>query len=628
MSVQAGVMSFGAPPIPAELANAIADALRPFGSESQGSYRRDDVLLVYGGDHVTVEQAGERQPFTSPTGLVMTWDGRLDNQEELVFALARQLHQDHGDVAIAAAVYEKWGTDGLRRLVGDWSLAIWDARNSRLTLASDYAGTRALYYARSAGHLHWSTSLGELAARLGHRDDLETRFVVGFLTGLGTPEISPYRRILSVPVAHALSWDRDGRSWRSRFWTPPIDRRHHGRFDDYLPEFRARFAQAVGSRARSTRPVYAELSGGLDSSSIVCVADRLWRHGQLAAPVHTVSCVTDSSPESDERRFIVAVEEHIGRPGAHVLSEQVMDVWDETWGWVTPLHPSGKSLTMFQVARDHDARVLLSGRMGDVAMANTPEQTSAILESLEGARFIEALKRGHRWCRSAGRTIWDLTGKVALEYLPTRRSYVRSMLDPFGASATRPEDAAAEAFHLTAPLAQIWREHAETRAGRLLAVHPASRRSFLADLLDSTELRWLQSPPELSPVTYSHPYADRRLIEFMLAIPANVAVQPGQPRAIMRAALEGVLPPRVRARFSKGFGDPLHLRAIRQRVPADLSELDSWCVVERSYVDLTRLRAALCEVKNGASRRLKNLQLIMALERWLRERSSSNATSK
>lgn len=202
------------------------------------------------------------------------------------------------------------------------------------------------------------------------------------------------------------------------------------------------------------------------------------------------------------------------------------------------------------------------------------------------------------------------------------------MLHPFGASTTRPEYAAAEAFHLTAPLAQIWHEHAEARASRLLAILPASRRSFLADVLDSTELRWLQSPPELSPVTYSHPYADRRLIEFMLAIPANVAVQPGQPRALMRAALEGVLPPRVRARFSKGFADPLHLRAIRQRLPADLSELGSWRVVERSYVDPKRLHAALCEVKNGASRRLKNLLLIMALERWLRVRANSSAMSK
>lgn len=626
MSVQAGVLSFVGRPISPELVDSIDSRLRPFGAEAAGRHAVNGVALVHRSFHVTPEDVSEVQPHIARCGCVMTWDGRLDNRDDLIFDLWRQLGNAPTDVAIAAEAFSTWGVQGLQRLVGDWSLVVWDPRDRSVTLASDYAGIRALYYAEREGALHWSTSLAELVVRLDLCSELDSRFIVGYLTGLNAPELTPYLGVSSVPVGHALVWSRDGRVQRQRFWQLRTGRTEHKTLLDYGVEFRSVFARSVGSRLRAEHSVWAELSGGLDSSSVVCVADYVLK--QRSRPqwqLGTVSCISSGSPESDERRFIAAVEEQRQQRSHYVFSESAVDSVDQRWAWVSPHHPFGKSLEMFRIAAQHGGRVLLSGRFGDVVMLNTPEDLGGIFEALAAGHVREVASRAHDWCVNTRRTVWDLTYSLTLEFLPAscrRRSSIGELLSPFGVEGTDPIEGAVQAFHMTRPLAQLWYEAAVGRSSRAIAAEPRGKRLLLADILDCTELRWLQSPPELSPVVYAHPYADRRLVEFMLSVPASVASGPGRPRALMKEALKDVLPARVLGRFSKGYADPLHLRIIKARLPVDLGDLDSWQVVQRSYVDRVHLRNALSDVRNGASRKLKNLLMVVSLERWLATREA------
>src|SRR6267142_5078586 len=124
----------------------------------------------------------------------MTWDGRLDNRDDLLLQHWRVLKEDTTDVALAMAAYEKWGEDGFARLVGDWSLALWDAAPRELLLASDYMGIRPLYYAHDRDEVAWSSDLGLLVSRLP-AVEIDDRFIVGYLTFAIPPETTPYRGI-------------------------------------------------------------------------------------------------------------------------------------------------------------------------------------------------------------------------------------------------------------------------------------------------------------------------------------------------------------------------------------------------------------------------------------------------
>jgi len=549
------------------------------------------------------------------------WDGRLDNREDLAFDMGES-QSGVSDALLVSHALDRWGTNALAKLIGDWSLTLWDPSAPSVTLASDYAGVRPLFYSEQADSLHWSTSLAELTLRLGVREHLDDRFALGYLTGLAEANVSPYRGISSVPAGHAMTWSMDGSVRTRRFWSLPHDELPIAA-GDVAPEFRRIFASAVRARLRTPGPVWAELSGGLDSSAVVCMARLCLMSTGAVDRLRTVSCISSSSSESDERRFVEAVVGPLAIPNEQLVSEHTTDAFDSTWGWVSPVHPSGRALAMFRLAEGNGSKVLLSGRLGDVVMMNTPEATAAISEALEERDVRAVISLGRQWCLKSRRTVWDLASLLVQDIWPRQNGMASAeqLLMPFGVDTTRPVAAAKQAYHLSDALAARWVELARCRTRRpALAGVSAAKRAVVADILDSTEQRWLQAPAELAPVSYAHPYADRRLVEFMLRLPARVTLPPGEPRALMKSALRDILPARILARFSKGFADPLNMRTIRRRVLAGSDAVASWEVVRRGYIDARELSRSFAEIRNGGSRKLKNLLMVVNLERWLSQR--------
>src|SRR5258707_14553304 len=146
MSVQFGRWNFeGQGPAP-DYNEKVSATLAPYGPDSNESYSKGGVTILYRAFHTTKESRRESQPHVSPSGAVITWDGRLDNRAELIRDLRDVLAFDSTDVAIVAAAYEKWGADCFARLIGDWAVSIWNPNNRSLILAKDPIGTRHLYY--------------------------------------------------------------------------------------------------------------------------------------------------------------------------------------------------------------------------------------------------------------------------------------------------------------------------------------------------------------------------------------------------------------------------------------------------------------------------------------------------
>src|SRR5439155_13185056 len=199
--------------------------------------------------------------------------------------------------AIVSCAFERWGVDGLRLLTGEWSVAIWDGPRRMLHLARDYVGVRPLYYFADREKVLWSTDLGELAVRSGRVDALSEAFVARFMAVRFRSEITPYEDVHGVPAATCLSFGADGVHMRRRFWNlnPGVVRYRDKR--QYEEHLRALWRDAVAARLRTGGTVWAELSGGLDSSSVVCMADWSIKNRRAAAQaVQPLSYVTTESP--------------------------------------------------------------------------------------------------------------------------------------------------------------------------------------------------------------------------------------------------------------------------------------------------------------------------------------------
>ena len=277
MSVQFGKCNFdGVPVDPGDL-DKVRPLLAPYGPDGEGCICKDNLAILFLAFHTTKESRREIQPHVSQSGALLTWDGRLDNREELIRRLGGGISVTSTDLEIVAAAYGHWGTDSLAKLIGDWTLSIWDAKNRCLILAKDFIGTRQLFYSVEKDHVSWCTILDPLVLLAGHSFELHKEYVASWLACFPAPQLTPYVGIHSVPPSSFVRLETDKRTI-VRYWDfDPGKRVRFGTDAEYEENFREVFSSSVRRRLRSDTAVLAELSGGMDSSSIVCMADEIGR---------------------------------------------------------------------------------------------------------------------------------------------------------------------------------------------------------------------------------------------------------------------------------------------------------------------------------------------------------------
>ena len=285
MSVQFGRWNFeGQPPAP-DYIEKVSAALAPYGPDSNESYSNGGIRILYRAFHTTKESHREKQPHISSSGAVITWDGRLDNRAELISELRDSLTVNSTDVAIVSAAYEKWGANCFAKFIGDWALSIWSPREHSVLLAKDPIGTRHLYYSSDNIQVTWSTILDPLVLFAGKAFSICEEYIAGwFATMFPAAHLTPYFGIHAVPPSSFVLL-RPGKNLASKYWDFDPGKRIRYRNDaEYEEHFRSALATSVQRRLRSDRPILAELSGGMDSSSIVCMADTVIARGAAECP--------------------------------------------------------------------------------------------------------------------------------------------------------------------------------------------------------------------------------------------------------------------------------------------------------------------------------------------------------
>src|SRR5260370_22902338 len=242
MSVQAGVWNYDGKPVDRDFSDKIRRELAECGPDGETTFFDDSGGTLYRSFHTTPESRLERQPHVSDSGKVFTWDGRLDNRDELIPQLHSNLTADHTDLALVEAAFECWGTNSFAMLIGDWALAIWDPRDKELILARDYAGIRHLFYYPKSKSVICCSHL-ESIALCGDQFTLCDEYFAGYLALWPEAHLTPYREIHSVPPGKFGSVRNETVSIHS-YWTfnPQLKTRHKSDAE-YEEHFRYLFRQ-------------------------------------------------------------------------------------------------------------------------------------------------------------------------------------------------------------------------------------------------------------------------------------------------------------------------------------------------------------------------------------------------
>src|SRR2546430_2610339 len=320
MSVQFGRWNFDGRSSAPDYVEKVRATLVAYGPDGGGAYAKDGVEIGYRAFCTTKESWHEKQPYVLASGQVITWDGRLDNRMELIHEMSSSVIAERTDVAIVAAAYEKWGDKCLAKLIGDWALSIWNPINRSLLLAKDPFGTKHLYYTCESEHVIWCSILDPLVLFAEKTFAICEEYVAGWFAHVPAAHLTPYLGIHSVPPS-SFVFLQPGKQTVRKYWDFDPSKRIRYRSDaEYEEHFRTVFATAVRRKLRSDRPILADLSVGMDSGSIVCMADTVMAQGQAECPrLDTISWYDDTydhiEPDTNELHWVAKVEEKRGRVG-------------------------------------------------------------------------------------------------------------------------------------------------------------------------------------------------------------------------------------------------------------------------------------------------------------------------
>jgi asparagine synthase (glutamine-hydrolysing) len=581
----------------------------------RGAYHTDGVVaLAQAMLETTPEDAFDRQPHRAHTGA--RWivaDARVDNRRELLDLRvdAARPATEIPDAELILWAYERWGEACPTKLLGDFAFAIWDGERRRLFCARDRLGVRQLYYHHDAASFRCATEMDVLFAdeRVARRPD--RRSIALYLAGRYTErDETLYEGVHALPPGHALTVTSTS-IHREAYWRPdPRRATSTSGEDDDAARFRHVFSEAVRCRLRAGRPVAAHVSGGLDSSSVACEAERLRRAGLTeGAPL---SLLRSAFPglDCDELGYSQAVADHLGLPVATCSPADEPDICrlDQRYPDLY-FHPT---LTMLDPVHDdfqrRGGRVVLTGSGGDLLMEPTGFEVSYHLRrrrlgaAIEAAGFDGAALSWSALRKLAGQGLWLLAPRAAARVKKVSRPLNERW--PW----------------LSRESAEIVGAHQDQEWAELSGLHPDLLTADLCRSVTHLPLAGVfhDRAAALHGIEFRHPFYDVRVIEELLSLPLERRFGRGLTKRVIRRAMGPTLPSRVRERTDKADFGSYIVRVFLEGQRAALQRLFSASLlVERRLVDARALRT-LIEAPPRAENALVIADLA-AMELWLRD---------
>lgn len=487
---------------------------------------------------------------------------RLDAPRDVKTALGLDGPSLPDDRSLVAAAALRWGPGpAAERLYGDFSIAEWDERAQRLTIARDALGPRPVYTVTVPGMVIFATTLQILMALPEVPRDLDETIVAHTLTiAMQDQEQTIYRHIRRVPPGATAIFENG--AWRTARWFT-LERLKPVRFardDDYVQAGRELLDRAVACRLSDTGRNAAFLSGGFDSGGVAATAARLLGDRRLMAFTRA-SGADHPDYGFDERGLAGLVAARYPNIDWTVIDdarEALRDIEPESemGGLLIPRQGSFNGTwfeSLLLSVQEKGIDVILSGGVGNSVLSWHGEpEFAARMRSLRWFGVVRDLNllarsRGKSLARTTLGTMWASLAPRALQRWRYDRKFARhggrwqwfSLVSPDFLDEIDYERLGAEVGH-DLP----FRPKFSSRELRLRMLQGQRGR----DLASFSRKRWRASILD--------PYSDRAMVEFALAIPEDQYWRAGESRWLARRVLADRVPAEVLAQKGKGKQSP------------------------------------------------------------------------
>jgi asparagine synthase (glutamine-hydrolysing) len=505
------------------------------------------------------------QPMSSSNGDVwIVFNGEIYNYIELRNELIAKGYSFHTqtDTEVIINSYLEWGTDCLIRFNGMWAFALWDTRKQQLFCGRDRLGIKPFYYSWTNGCFTFGSEIKALLFYPGNQPKQNDAVIYDYLSSglVNHSENTFYEGIQQLIPGHFLLLCNRQLTVR-RYWELSANSpSEHLTDEEYASRFYALFEDALRLHLRSDVPIGTCLSGGIDSSSIVCIANKLLFSDRVIATELVgkqqktfSSCFDD--PRFDERKYIQTVldvtnaEENFVFPSAQKLIGEIEKlIWhqDEPFGSTSMF---AQWCVMEKAAR-RGVKVLLDGQGADELLAGYQPFYSFYWSSLLQSRKFKSLAQELSAYRNLfGGSIWWNAARILKPYLP--RNFIN-----FTLRLTKKQNSG-EAQGIHPDFSHRYKRQNPT----FPRFTQDNFKNYLYENLVYSSLPGLLRYEDRNSMAHSIearvPFLDYRLVEWIFSLPNEQKIHGGLTKYVMRSAMKNILPEQIRMRTDKmGFVTP------------------------------------------------------------------------
>lgn len=507
--------------------------------------------------------AGGHQPMVSPDGRwTIVFNGEIYNYRELRQELKSLgfVFNTASDTEVLLSCWARWGMSCLPKLRGMFAFAVFDRQTQVLTCVRDAFGIKPLFYSLGPTEVCFASEVPALLELLADRPKLDQQCAFNYLMwgSYDDSEATFYSGVRQLMPGCWLSVKIHDRGTvqanSARWWWPEIQERTDLSFGQAAEAFRAMFIDSVRLHLRSDVPLGAALSGGLDSSALVCVM----RHLEPAVPIHTFSFIAPGTA-TDEERWVDIVNAHVGAVSHKVQASSAdlaADLDDMVHAQGEPFGSTSiyAQYRVFRLARDHGVTVTLDGQGADELLAGYNGFPEGYVRSLlDRAEPVAAIRFLLEWSRWPGRRKLEalriLGSAVAPQ--PLRSIAIRLRRDLRGPRWIKWKVLDSEGIDPTPDRYEVGLDGDGRRLVEALRATVSGQG--LAALLrhgDRNSMRWS--------VESRVPFLTTEIAEFLFTLPESYLLSPeGETKRLLRTAMCGLVPAAILERRDKiGFRTP------------------------------------------------------------------------
>jgi len=529
-----------------------------FGAVSDGSAAIRDVRLAadpcvnlpqiarypWGGSSILLESRAQ-SIVSAGQGVLLV--GQLFNPAEL----AERLGLESPDPpAVLLHAYRKWGTEFPNHLHGEFSFVLWDGQMRRILLGRDASGYSPVFYTQFSDNFAFATDLRLLHARLGLQLRPDESWIANWLTLLLTAHTNTvFAGICSLRPGQMLLFEH-GRVVLNYFWRPeetPILHLKDAR--EYADGLREVLQSAVQQRLPRDCPAGSHLSGGLDSSSITALAARiLEKEGRrifafTAVPEHAVAVpgrFCDEGPHAAALTEMYRNVDHVVVPNCGHSAFSMMD-----WASSAECQPIGNTPNyawIYEInaqARLRGVRTLLTGAAGNMTISYDGLEALSTL-AMEG-QLIKAARVARNLHRRGVFRWRGIAYRLLRPWLPAS---VRHLVYQYKGQALTWYSPIRPAFA---------RAHGMGTLSRDQLFHRLDSRAYRLQVLRGTDQgQSFAAFRKITGVSISDPTLDPQVVSYCFSVPVEYFCD-GMPRSLIRNAMAGLLPDRVRLERDRGL---------------------------------------------------------------------------